>query len=141
VALLAVGKHAQHVVLAVRRAEVVGRRRRGERGERRPRLGEQGQAARGDAVVAPALILYRGVGPPVGLHDQVVVQQAPDGAIERAGAEDNFPVRVLLDGAHEGVAVALLPVGERPQDVVAAIRHGHVVDSFVLIAVASVSGA
>jgi len=48
---------------------------------------------------------------------------------------------VFLDGAHEGVAVALLPVGERPQDVVAAIRHDHVVDSFVLIAVASVSGA
>jgi len=56
-ALLAVGKHAQHVVLAVGRAEIVGRRRRGERGERRPRPGEQSQAARGDAVVAPALIL------------------------------------------------------------------------------------
>ena len=56
-ALLAVGKHAQHVVLAVGRAEVVGRRRRGERGERRPRMGEQGQATRGDAIVVPALIL------------------------------------------------------------------------------------
>jgi len=99
-------------------------------------MGEQGPAARGDAVVAPALVLQQGVGPPVGLHDQAVVQQAPDGAIERARAEDNFPVRVLLDGAHESVAVALLPVGERLQDVVAAIRHGHVSPPFSLVGAA-----
>jgi hypothetical protein len=57
VALLAVGEHAQHVALPVGGAEIVGRRRRGERGERRPRMGEQRAAARGDAIVTPALIL------------------------------------------------------------------------------------
>jgi len=97
VALLAVGEHAQHVALPIGGAGI-GRGERGERGKGCPRLVEQRAATRSDAVVAPTLILQRGVGPPVGLDDQAVVQQAPDGAVERAGRQDDLAARGDLDG-------------------------------------------
>jgi len=68
-ALLAVREHAQHVALPVGGAKIG----RGERGKGCPRLVEQRAATRGDAVVAPARVLYRGVRPPVRLDDQAVL--------------------------------------------------------------------
>jgi len=123
-ALLAVGEHAQHVGLPMGRAL----RRRGDGGQggkRHSWVGEQRLAARGNAVVPPALVLRVGRGPWVLLGDQAVLQHARDGAVERTGREDDLAVRGSLDRLHDGVAVALLPIGERPQDVV-AIRDSHI---------------
>ena len=75
-----------------------------------------GLAEFGDAVIAPPLVVELRRRALVHLDDQVVVEHALNGSIERAGAEPDFAVRPRQDFLDDGVAVAVF-VGQRHQDV------------------------
>ena len=80
-------------------------------------------AAVGQAVVAAALVVERGIGARAALHDQPVLRQPPDDRVERARAELHLAVgaaRHLLD---DGVAV-LLAVGQGHQHLEHRRREG-----------------
>ena len=74
-----------------------------------------GAAVVRQAVVAPALVVERGVRPLVAFDNQPVLLEALDQAVERSGAQGDLAFGPPLDFLDDRVAM-LLAVGQREQD-------------------------
>jgi hypothetical protein len=70
----------------------------------------------GEAVVAAALVVVLGVGALFEFFDEILFEEAFDGAVEGAGTEADFAGGAFGDFLHDGIAVAVA-VGESYENV------------------------